>query len=295
MRKQFAKTTEELVKKNKKLILLLGDISVFNFRHLLKKYPLRAINIGILEQATISFAAGLSKIGFTPIVHTIAPFIAARAFEQLKIDFGYQKLAGNFITIGSSYDYAALGCTHHAPEDVNLMKNIPGMQIIVPGCSDEFDQLFKQSFNNNSANYYRLSECENKKNYSVKFGKANILQTGDKATIITFGPVLNYIEEFIGKYDVNLLYYTTIRPFDKKIFKKINKKSGKFLIIEPFYSGTVHTEIHQALKKKCLIESISIPYKFLNKYGSRNDHDISLGFTSKNIEKKIKKLIELKC
>ena len=48
-----------------------------------------------------------------------------RAFEQLKLDFGYQKLNGNFISVGGSYDYAALGCSHHCPEDINLMKNIP--------------------------------------------------------------------------------------------------------------------------------------------------------------------------
>jgi transketolase len=109
MRKQFTKTITKFLIKNNKIILLLGDIGVFGFKNLLKKYPARALNIGILEQSTISFAAGLSKSGFIPIVHTIAPFIVARAFEQLKIDFGYQKLKGNFITIGSSYDYASLG------------------------------------------------------------------------------------------------------------------------------------------------------------------------------------------
>ena len=80
----------------------------------------------------ISIAVGISNEGFNPIVHTIAPFIVNRAFEQLKIDFGYNKLKGNFVSIGSSYDYAALGCTHHCPEDVNLMYNIPGMDIVVP-------------------------------------------------------------------------------------------------------------------------------------------------------------------
>ena len=90
----------------------------------------------------ISMAAGLSNEGLKPIVHTIAPFIVNRAYEQLKIDFGYNKLNGNFVSIGASYDYASLGCTHHCPEDINLMYNIPNMQIVVPGSSEEFDALF---------------------------------------------------------------------------------------------------------------------------------------------------------
>ena len=79
MRIQFNKTVQRLFKKNKKLFIILGDIGVYGFKDLLKEK--RAINIGILEQATISFAAGLAKIGFIPVVHTIATFMVNRAFE----------------------------------------------------------------------------------------------------------------------------------------------------------------------------------------------------------------------
>jgi transketolase len=293
MRKQLTKTVTKFFIKNKKIVLLLGDIGIFGFINLLKKYPKRALNIGILEQSTISFAAGLSKSGFIPIVHTIAPFIVARAFEQLKIDFGYQKLRGNFITVGSSYDYASLGCTHHAPEDINLLKNIPEMQITLPGTCEEFDQLFGQSYKNKYSTYYRLSEYENKISQKIKFGKANILQKGNKATIIAFGPVLNHIQPFINKYDVNLLYYTTIRPFDKKIISKVNNRSGKILIVEPFYSGSINEELCKTIKKKIIIKNISVPHKFLTKYGSKINHDFKLGFNANKIEKKIKELINL--
>jgi transketolase len=291
MRKEFTDTVERLFKKNSKLVLLLGDIGVYAFRNLMKRFPERAINIGILEQSTISFAAGIAKQGFIPIVHTIAPFIVARAFEQLKIDFGYQKLSGNFVGVGGSYDYAALGCTHHAPEDINLLKNIPGMQIVVPGNSLEFKKLFTQSYNNKSSTYYRLSSEENAYKLNTSFGKANVIQKGKKATVIAVGPVLNYLMPFIKKYDVNLIYYTTIRPFDKKILKKVKNK--KFLIIEPFYFGSIINELLENNKNNpTIIRSINIPYKFLNKYGKKKDHDKELGFESKEIEKKLLELIK---
>ena len=146
MRKQFVNTVKEIIEKDKNLFLILGDIGVYGFREVFQKYFKQIINIGILEQSTISFSAGLSKCGFIPVVHTIAPFIVERSLEQIKIDYGYQNLRGNLVSIGGSYDYAALGCTHHCPGDINILKSIPNIEIIVPGNSEEFDKLFKHLY-----------------------------------------------------------------------------------------------------------------------------------------------------
>lgn len=292
MRNQFTKTVTELFNKDKNIFIILGDIGVFGFQNLLKKKPIRALNIGILEQATISFAAGLSKIGFIPIVHTIATFMVDRAFEQLKLDFGYQKLNGNFVSVGGSYDYAALGCSHHCPEDINLMKNIPTMQIVVPGNSGEFNQLFKQSYKKKLPKYFRLSSEENKLNINVKFGKANILNQGKRITVIAIGPVLNFIYEECIKMNLNLIYYTTIRPFDYNVLKKIKNKTEKIVIIEPFYEGSITNDlINFFSNKKLQITSISIPYNFLTNYGSKKEHDEKLGFNKKNFINKVDNLI----
>jgi transketolase len=292
MRKAFVNIVEKVFKKNKKIILLLGDIGVFGFRNLFKREPKRVINIGILEQSTISFAAGLSKMDYIPIVHTIAPFIVARAFEQLKIDFGYQKLRGNFVSVGGSYDYAALGCTHHCPEDINLISNIPTFQIILPGNSDEFEQLFLQSYDNSSPTYFRLSAQENKKNIKVQFGKANIIQKGNGGTIIVVGPMLDYLLPFIRNYDLCVVYYTTIKPFDYEILKKVIKINKKILVIEPFYTGTINNEIIENINTEIRIKNISVPKKFINHYGTKKENDTQLGFQSQKIEKEIKKFFK---
>lgn len=285
MRNAFVNIIEKIFKKDNKIILLLGDIGVHGFKNLFKKSPGRCINIGILEQSMISFAAGLSKTGFTPVVHTIAPFIIARAYEQLKIDFGYQKLKGNFVTVGGSYDYSALGCTHHCPEDINLISNIPTFQIVVPGTSSEFQQLFTQSYKNSSATYFRLSSNENSKKFKVKFGKANLLQKGNKGVVIAVGPVLDFLIPFIYKHDVSVVYYTTVKPFDYKILKKIINK--KILVIEPFYSGTINNEILNKIDDQIQLKNISVPVKFINNYGSKKKNDEKLGFSVNKVEKKI--------
>jgi len=291
MRAQLNKTLKRLFFKNKKLFLILGDIGVYGFKNILKSK--RGINIGILEQASISFAAGLAKIGFIPIFHTIATFMVGRAFEQLKLDFGYNKLNGNFISVGASYDYAALGCSHHCPEDINLAKNIPNMQIIVPGNSYEFDKLFSECYSKNIPKYFRLSSDENKIKCKVKFGKALVLNQGKMLTVIAVGPVLNIVYDICKKLNVNLVYYTTIRPFDKEALKKIKIKSKKILIIEPFYSGSITEEIINSFKnQKIQIENLSVPYRLLTNYGKKEQHDNNLGFNKKKFEIRLKKLLK---
>lgn len=292
MRKQFVNTLESQLTLDDKLVLLLGDIGVFGFQKVFEKFPERVFNIGILEPATVSLAAGLAKTGLIPIVHTIAPFLIERSFEQIKIDFAYQCLGGNFVSVGASYDYAALGCTHHCPGDVGVLQNIPGMEIVLPGTSAEFDLLFKESYGNGHPTYYRLSERVNSSSQPVKFGKATILKKGSLATIIAVGPTLEHVLPVVEGLDVGLIYYTTIVPFDYQILRENLAASGKVLLIEPFYSGTLAREVHQAVRPKLItIESVGVPREFLSHYGSALDHDKAIGLTLKNIRTRLEVLI----
>jgi transketolase len=292
MRKQFVKTVEQLLPCDEKLVLLLGDIGVFGFRRAFEEFSKRVFNIGILEPATISLASGLAKTGLVPIVHTIAPFIAERSFEQLKIDFGYQRLGGNFVSVGASYDYASLGCTHHCPGDVGVLLNIPGMEIIVPGTSTEFDMLFRQAYSNGHPTYYRLSERDNPESQNVTFGKANVLQSGDSATVIAVGPVLNHVLPAVEGRDVGLLYYSTVEPFDYESLRENLAASGKVLIVEPFYSGTLTYKILQAIRPRpIVIDFIGVPHEFLTNYGHVEEHDEHLGLSCENIRAKLEALI----
>ena len=291
MRKQFVQTVESLLDEDGKIVLLLGDIGVFGFRNSFKKYPKRVYNIGILEQSTVGLAAGLSMTGLIPVVHTIAPFVVERCIEQLKNDFCYQKLGGNFVSVGGSYDYAALGCTHHCPADVNLLKNLPGMEIIVPGTAAEFDQLFHQVYANNNPTYYRLSERENTASFDVSFGKAVVVQEGSQATVVAVGPTLNAVLKAVEGLDVSVLYYTSVMPFDEDTLK-CHCLSGKILLCEPYYVGGLTSDIVYSMwPMKVLIDSIGIPLQFLDRYGRAEDHDKTIGLTPSNIRSRLEILI----
>jgi transketolase len=290
MRKQFVKTIEDILPEDENLVLLLGDIGIFGFRNSFKEFPDRVFNIGILEQSTISLGSGMSSIGLIPVIHTIAPFLVERSLEQLKVDFGYQKFNGNFITVGSSYDYAALGPTHHCPGDVGQLSTIPTMEIVLPGTSEEFDKLFKESYNDGNPTYFRLSEYENKTSQDVKFGKANLIKKGNKALIVCVGNMLQNTIEATEDLDVSILYYTTLSPFDyKSLIENFNEK---IIVIEPYYEGGLNYKINKALEnKKYSLSNIGVPHRFLTNYGTKYEHDINLELDVQGIKNKILKCI----
>lgn len=268
MRKQFAKTTTDILNSDKRTALLLGDIGVFAFRELKD----RVYNIGICEQSMTSLASGMALEGMIPIVHSIAPFITERNYEQLKLNFGYQNVGGNFVSVGSSCDYSSLGSTHHCPADVNILKQIPNMEIVVPGTAQEFDTLFRQSYTNGKPTYYRLSEHSNIENVDVTFGKANVLKVGRDATVIVVGNMLSEVMEACEDKDVTILYYTTIAPFDFATLQKFSY-SHKILLCEPYYEGGLLYDIIKHLHGCVQIECVGIPHKFLNskeEYNIRN-------------------------
>src|SRR3989344_6110182 len=96
LRDTFAEVLHRVGKEESNLVVLVGDISDFRLQPFAKDCPGRYYNVGICEPTIVNMAAGLSKVGFYPVVHTIAPFIVERSFEQLKLDFCYQNLGGNF-------------------------------------------------------------------------------------------------------------------------------------------------------------------------------------------------------
>lgn len=290
MRKQLTITIHELMAKDKNLCVLLGDIGVFGFRKCFEEYPDRTYNIGILEQSMVSMASGFSKAGLIPVIHTISPFIVERALEQIKVDFGYQKMNGNFISVGNSYDYAGLGCTHHCPGDVAVLSSIPNMQIIAPGNASEFDSLFKETYNNGSPTYFRLSEYKHDLNLDIVFGKANILKKGSKATIICYGNMLKQVYNAVQDLDVTLLYYTTITPFDEVTLRE--NYNENIIVCEPFYEGSTNYYINKSLNGlKYSLHNIGIPREFILNYGKKDQIDTLLGLDENSIKEKINKII----
>jgi transketolase len=293
MRTQFVQTAMRLLELDERVVVLLGDIGAFGFREAFQRFPKRVYNLGILEQAMVGFAAGLAKTGFIPIIHTIAPFLTERCLEQIKIDFGYQHLGGNFITVGGSYDYAALGATHHCPGDIQVITSIPNLDVMVPGTEAEFSSLLQSRYDSGRASYFRLSEGENCETYGLSWAQAEVIREGQLATVIAVGPLLDAAIVGAEGFDVTVLYYSTVSPFDGEMLRR-HARTGKILLCEPYYQGGLTTQIVEALwPRPILLRSVGVPREFLMNYGTKAEHDIAVGLAPDAIRKNLVELLNV--
>jgi len=290
---------------NERLVVLVGDISHFALQPYAKACPGRFYNVGICEPTIIGIAAGLALSGFYPVVHTITPFIVERGFEQIKLDFCYQKLGGNFISVGSAFDYSGLGVSHYCYNDIALIKSLPRTQIISPAMPNEFIRLFHDTYQNSFLTYFRLPEVKHEfpiPDENIELGKAIKLRDGNDITIVAIGSQLKSVmqcEKGLKKIGINyeLLYVHTIKPFDYQSISDSAQKTGKVVVIEEhaMYGGA-SDEVMRAICNLKNISStfITIPNEFVHGYGKIEDHYKYLGFTAENVIKNCKQLLKIK-
>lgn len=273
-------------------MFILIDIGAFGFQDLMKVYPDRVKNIGIFEDGIVSVTAGLALSGIVPTVYGITPFIVQRSLEQLKLDYIYQNVGGNFITTGAAYDFSKLGYSHYCPEDVETLKTLPGIEILIPGTPKEFEILFKQCCMNGKLSYFRMVDHCNKTKVDIEYGKAKVLKKGSRGTVIAFADVLDATIDACKNLDVTLLYYTTASPFDLMTLKD-NIENNKIFICEPFYHGTFMTDILPILSTgRIAVDGVGVPRRVMRTYGTKEDNDIHIGLTAENINVKLIQFLE---
>ncbi|MEZ4659492.1 MAG: transketolase C-terminal domain-containing protein [Caldilineaceae bacterium] len=274
---------------------MLADISTNYFRDAMQKHPARVINVGIMEQTAVSLAAGLALEGFHPIVHSIAPFVTERPFEQIKDDFCYQGLGGTVISIGASYDYGTDGMTHQGAADVPILKTLPRMQICVPGAPDEFETLLRQTYNNGAPTYIRTSIQQNDASRPVRFGKLHVEQEGKDGVVVAVGPMLDRTLAAVADLDVTVLYATTIAPFDANTLQAaVAQASPNVIVVEPYYEGALTSDLAKALQAvPARIHAIGVPRQILDRYGPPERHDEELGLTAEGIRSRITEFLKI--
>jgi len=286
MRKQFRDTVLDLSSRDEKIVMILGDVSVYLFNEFKQKYPDRFYNMGICENTLISVAAGLSSQGFSPFVHTIAPFITERSFEQIKLDMCYNKFGGNIVSCGASFDYAWDGATHHCYTDLAILRLLPDIEVIQPGSRKEVDILLKSQYNNGKTTYFRLSDHPHDIDVHVEFGKGVVLkESGSEVTVITAGPILGNVVEACSDLDVNLIYFHTIKPIDKELISVF--KNTQILVIHDAFG------LYEAV---CEVPGLSVSYygmpdEFCCWYGQLDEVREKIGLDVKSIKKVINSIM----
>jgi transketolase len=303
MRNAFAKKITTLAKKNKKIVLLSGDIGNRLFDDFKSHCPTRFYNCGIAEQNMVGVAAGLAIEGFLPILYTITPFLTSRAFEQIRLDICYPKLNVLIVGTGAGLSYSRLGPTHHSLEDLALMQSLPNLDIFCPGDKIELEKILPKIFQRNKPCYVRLGKkgepIVNKINKKVYFSEPNVINKLGKIAILTIGNTLsigNNVQKELQKkgFQSSLISVHTIKPFNLSIYKKLFKNFKKICIIEEHYFHGGLAQIIKAnydllgIKNKTIIH-FSVPFKFHTGLGEQKEARDIVNLNTKKICQKILK------
>ena len=225
MRKEFSRILKNLLFDKENYALLLGDISVGLFIDENEKLPKNVYNLGVLEQSMISFAAGLSRGGITPFVHTISTFLLERAYEQIKLDLSYNQNKIIMVSANGPYDYNKLGPTHHCSSDVPLIELLESINIFLPGRVDDVQKCIDEAINSPNSSYIRL----NSQKSSLQEIRPNIIYSkglNSKSLIVFIGEsinnsninILNLEEDWIYIFDLDSLNKKNLHQYSQIVF-----------------------------------------------------------------------------
>ncbi|MFI6059804.1 transketolase family protein [Streptomyces sp. NPDC051286] len=276
MRDRFITTASRLLDDDPRLAVVLAEISRDGFDRAARAHPDRVINVGIREQLLVGAGAGLALTGMRPIMHTFAPFLVERPFEQVNLDFGHQGVSGVLVSAGGSYDWPAGGVTHMAPGDVALMDTLDGWTVQVPGHPDEAEALLRQAASGEDKVYLRLSLQQNERARAVGAGAGfTPVREGSSGVVIAVGPMLDNVLAATDGLDVTVLYATTVRPFDAAGLRRAagGRKTADVVIVEPYLAGTSTGAANDALADlPHRVLGLGVGKAELRRYGQMDEH-----------------------
>lgn len=172
------------------LVFLTGDLGYRALEPLRDALGPRFINAGIAEQNMVSVAAGLARQGLRPWVYSIAPFVYARPFEQIRNDICLHKLPVVLVGNGGGYGYGVMGSTHHALEDYGVLLTLSELDVFTPAFDSDLATLIPLLCETQQPSYLRLGLGEQPRTWTAPpFAAWRKLTYGHGGTLIAVGPL----------------------------------------------------------------------------------------------------------
>jgi transketolase len=158
MRNAFAAEVTDLALADPRVVLLSGDIGNRLFDTYKDEHPSRFYNCGVAEASMMSVAAGLAMCELRPFVYTIATFVTARCYEQIRVDVAYHHQPVVIVGVGAGLSYASLGGTHQACDDISLLRALPEMAVVCPADAHEVRAAVRAAALREGPVYLRLGK-----------------------------------------------------------------------------------------------------------------------------------------
>jgi len=282
MRIAFVNTLFEMAKKDKRIMLLTGDLGFSVFEKYIQELPKQYLNMGVAEQNMTGVGAGMAMEGKIPVIYSIVPFTTMRNFEQIRNDICYQNLNVKIVGVGAGFSYGPYAHTHHGLEDIGILRTLANLIILCPGDPIEVALATKAVLNHIGPVYLRLGRAGepniHKTIPSFKIGKGILIEDGKDLTIIGTSTFLQRAWEVASSLKekgllVRLISMHTIKPLDTQIILESARKTPAiFTLEEHSIIGGLGSAVAEALAEAnvpVLFKRIGVPDRFSKVIGSQ--------------------------
>lgn len=265
-----------------RIFLVTPDVGFSVLEKFRDEFPDRFLNVGIAEQNAIGVAAGLALSGYIPYVYSMIPFVTMRCFEQVRLDVAYMNLNVRLLGLGAGLTYGPQGATHHAIEDIAIMRALPNMAVCCPGDPVEARELIRQSFEYQGPIYFRLGKNNepviHAEDARVEIGRAVRLSEGDDIALITTSNMLEqgkmWVEEWSRKGKrATLLSMHTIKPFDNEAVLQLIEQKLPIVTLEEHNIigglGSAVAEVIADSGKPVKFRRVAVPDAYAHEVGSQ--------------------------
>jgi transketolase len=248
----------DLADADDRIVVLTADLGFSNRTiEFARRHPDRFFDLGIAEHNMVSVAAGLAACGAIPYVGTFASFLALMCCEQIRTDLAYPNLRVRLLSHHAGISLGYYGTSHHATEDIGVMRSMANMKIVCPSDAYSFEQALKQTVDLDGPIYFRLGRGRDPDVYHPgdkwKFGKISVLRNGKDGLLLSNGIMVaaaceaadRLAKEGIGLTVVDL---HTLQPLDiERLLLLISEHKRVFVAEEHNTFGGVATIVADAV------------------------------------------------
>jgi len=307
MRDVFIKRLSEICETNSDIILLTGDLGFGVLNDFRERFPKQFLNVGVAEQNMTGLATGLGLAGKTTFTYSIGNFCTLRCLEQIRNDACYHEANVNIISVGGGFSYGSLGYSHHATEDLSIMRALPNIRVFSPGDLWETEKITEILANSKGVNYLRIDKSWAEDNHSpgeiLEVGKARVLREGKDMSIIATGGILKVainVADQLKKegIHVRVLSMHTIKPIDSEAIIACAKETGGIITLEEHtVIGGLGSAVGEVLLDQNVIPEsfarIGLKTGFSTIVGSQDYLRKRYGMDESAVKAKIKELLKL--
>src|SRR5260221_640984 len=241
MRAAFVRGLTEAARRDPRVMLLTSDLGYKIFDAFAGEFSGRFINVGVAEANMIGVAAGLALGGMRPFAYSIAPFATLRCLEQIRNDVCYHNLPVTVVGVGGGYSYGPNGPTHHALEDIAVMRALPNMAVVCSGDPVETELAIIEAAARGGPAYLRIGRAGDPIVHRApprfRIGQAITIRAGRDCTLISTGNILPVALEAAdhlraGSISCGVLNMHTVKPLDEAALHVCSRETRALFTIE---------------------------------------------------------------